>query len=189
MKRLISTALLGALLALGAVAEPASVPVAIGAKAPDLSVQDLSGQVRTLDDLRKDSPSGVVVLCYWNTACHCSREMEGRLASLAASLKGKAAVAAVDATRADTPALVKAYASRTGLSVPLLLDPRGQVAARFGVRFTTTTLVIDGQGTLRYRGQFDRGRARYAEDAVKALLAGKPIPQPETDAEGCPIHP
>lgn len=178
-----------ALLAVSAVAAPAPAPVAVGARVPDFSVQDLSGKTRTLSDLQKESPSGVVALCYWNTACHCSREMEGRLDALAAALKGKATVAAVDATGTDTPRLVTATVARSRLSLPVVMDPKGQAARVFGARFTTTTVIIDGQGVLRYRGRFDRGRARYAEDAVRAVLAGKEVRVRETEEEGCPLHP
>jgi hypothetical protein len=41
---------------------------------------------------------------------------------------------------------------------------------------TTTTVVIDGDGVLRYCGQFKEGdKHAFAEDALRAVLAGKEV--------------
>ena len=56
----------------------------------------------------------------------------------------------------------------------------------FGVRATTTTMVIDSKRILRYFGKFDdrRGREAYTGNAVKAILEGQPVVIKETRPVG-----
>jgi peroxiredoxin len=158
--------------------------VAVGEKAPDFSVSDLAGKTRTLAELRKSAPSGVVSLTFWCSFCHSCRHMEKHLDQLARRYRGQAAVAALDASAGDTPERVQAFVKEKGLSVPILMDAPGRTADLFGVGVTTTTVIIDADGVLRYRGQFAHGQETYAEDALKAVLAGKAVPRHETDLRG-----
>jgi len=48
-----------------------------------------------------------------------------------------------------------------------------------GTEVTTTTAVIDGGGVLRYCGRF-----RQAEEALKAVLAGKEVAVKTTPHDG-----
>lgn len=113
--------------------------------------------------------------------------MEGRLEKLHQAYKESAAVFAIDANAGgETPVQVAAFLKQKGLSFPVVMDGAGQVANLFGVGATTTTLVIDKDGTLRYRGKFDelKARAAYTEDALKAIVAGKPVPIKQTPPVG-----
>ena len=74
----------------------------------------------------------------------------------------------------------------------------GALATALGARRTTDVFVLDAAGVLRYRGalddQYGIGYARaepsrsYAVDAIEALLAGRPVPVPATEAPGCVIE-
>ena len=77
-----------------------------------------------------------------------------------------------------------AFAKEKGLTVPIVLDPGGRTADRFGNDVTTTTVVIDGNGVLRYFGRFREGDRAYAEEALKAVLAGKEVAVKTTAPEG-----
>ena len=102
--------------------------------------------------------------------------MEQHLDKLARDYAGQAAVIALDANADETAAKVAAFAKDKGLTMPIVLDPSGRTADVFGTDVTTTTVVIDGHGLLRYCGRFWGGdRAAYAEDALKAVLAGKEV--------------
>src|SRR5687767_8302215 len=61
---------------------------------------------------------------------------------------------AIDANADDTMERVAAFVKKKGLTIPIVLDPSGHAADVFGVTKTTTTVVIDGEGVLRYCGQF-----------------------------------
>ena len=49
---------------------------------------------------------------------------------------------------------------------------------------TTTAVVIDQDGLLRYRGQFADGKKQLAHDALKSVLAGKEVAVEETRQKG-----
>jgi len=54
----------------------------------------------------------------------------------------------------------------------VMMDTTGRVADLFGAKMTTTTVIIDAQGKLRYFGQFKQGQTNLVEDAIQAILAG-----------------
>ncbi len=87
-----------------------------------------------------------------------------------------------------SPADVREVAKKAGLSLPILLNPHGEVADLFGVTVTTTTVVIDGKGVIRYFGRFsDGGSQHYAEDALRSVLADKEVAIKSTTPDGCAI--
>jgi cytochrome c biogenesis protein CcmG/thiol:disulfide interchange protein DsbE len=49
----------------------------------------------------------------------------------------------------ESPDIVAAYQQRLVLDAPVLLDAGGVVAARYGVTYYPTTVLIDGQGVVR----------------------------------------
>lgn len=153
--------------------------IKVGDKVPDFSVLTLDGKRIKLSELQKDekrTKNGLVVLSFWCATCHSCRHVERELAKLAGEYSGRAAVIALDANADDTAQSVAAFAKKRGLTVPIVLDPSGRSADLFGISKTTTTVVVDGSGVLRYCGQFrQRGGAASAEEAVKAVLAGKEV--------------
>ncbi len=152
--------------------------VKVGDKAPDFTVVDLNGKTLRLSELRKKSKTGVVSLTFWCTICSSCRGMEARLESLHRERGEEAGIYALDANAGgETPAQIVAFNRKNNLTFPVVLDARGAVANLFGVGATTTTLVFDREGVLRYRGRFDdpKARANYAADAVKSLAAGEPV--------------
>jgi hypothetical protein len=113
--------------------------------------------------------------------------MEELLAKLAKEYSGKAAIFALDANDGDSAQDIRAALKKSGLALPVALDVDGRAADIFGITKTTTTLVIDGNGVLRYCGQFKTKDGVSAEDALKAVLAGKEVITATTDHKGCPI--
>jgi peroxiredoxin len=162
--------------------EPA--PLAVGDSVPDFAVRDLQGNTHRLSDLRKQTQSGIVSLTFWCSFCYSCRPVEARLDRFARDYNGQAVVAAIDASAGETAGGVAAFARKKGLSLPILIDAPGKAADLFGVKVTTTTVVIDGQGVLRYRGQFLAGDRMSAGDALKAVLAGEPVARKETPQRG-----
>lgn len=160
------------------------VPLAVGDPVPDFAVRDLQGKTHRLSDLRKQTKSGIVSLTFWCSFCHSCRHIEARLDRFARDHQGQAVVTAIDASAGETAARVAAFAREKGLSLPILMDAPGQTADLFGVKVTTTTVVIDGQGLLRYRGQLLEGDQMPARDALKAVLGGQPVARQETPQRG-----
>ena len=49
---------------------------------------------------------------------------------------------------------------------------------------TTTTVIIDGQGRLQYRGRFADEKTAFAEVATQNVLSGQDVPQKEMPQRG-----
>ncbi|MFN3652369.1 MAG: TlpA family protein disulfide reductase [Armatimonadota bacterium] len=164
---------------------PAKAPqVKVGQRVPDFTVTDLSGAKLKLSELQKKSPTGVVSLTYWCSFCHSCRGVEKQLDQFAGQQREQAAVVLIDASAGETPERVSAFAEKTGLTLPILLDGGGKTVDLFGVHATTTTLVIDAKRVLRYRGQFRREQEEPAAAALEAVLGGKEVPLKETPQRG-----
>jgi peroxiredoxin len=80
-----------------------------------------------------------------------------------------------------------------GFTFPIYQDVTSAAAIRFNAQFTPETFVIDKTGTIVYHGAVDdsqnpaRVHTRSLRAALDAVLAGKPVPVPETKAFGCTI--
>jgi peroxiredoxin len=162
--------------------------VTVGQKVPDFSVRTLDGKTIKLSELQKNgktTKTGVVVLSFWCSTCSSCRRVEHHLDKLAKDYKGQAAVIALDANAGETAERVAAFAKEKGLAMPIVLDPHGRTADVFGTEVTTTTVVSDGTGVLRYCGRFGQGdETASAEAALKAVLAGKEVAVKTTPHDG-----
>ena len=145
---------------------PALRTIAIGEKVPDFSFVDTKdGKTYKLSDLQKDrtsNSSGVVVLNFWCSFCGSCRHVEHSLNKLASTYKGRVAVVALDASAGETIEGIREFKREKKLTLPVVFDPTGHTADLLGTKVTTTTVVIDAKGMLRYRGQF-RVRAASAK--------------------------
>ncbi len=160
-----------------AVSTQESKRLIVGDKVPDFEVTDLTGKTVKLSHLQKRTESGVVSLTFWCTFCHSCRMMDARFQKAAAEFKDKAAVVAIDASATDTAKRVEDFTKDKKFAVPVFRDAEGKAADLFGVRLTTTTVVIDKAGVLRYWGQF-------GTDALREVLDGKDVSVKETNASG-----
>ena len=103
---------------------------------------------------------------------------------LAKQYQGRVGVIALDASAGETAEVVAEFAAKHGLTVPIALNASGTAADIFGTGRTTTTIVIDSQGVLRYCGQFGDKRHAYAADALEAVLAGEEVRVKKTRHKG-----
>jgi len=148
----------------------------------------LDGKTLKFSELQKEAKQtnkGAVVLSIWCSTCSSCRRIEHDLDKLAKDYRGKALVVALDANAGEMPEEVRDFAKNKGLTLPIFLNPDGRAADIFGTEVTTTTVVIDGDGVLRYCGRFSKGDGHaYAEDALKAVLAGKEVGVKMTPHDG-----
>lgn len=161
-KAIVAAALLAA--AVPAAAAEALLPWKGGAT-PALVLRNPAGEAVDLASLR----GKVVLVNFWATWCApCVEEMPA-LARLRARLAPRGfEVLAVN--QGEMPARVTAFAERTGLDLPLLLDREKAVAKAWKVRALPTTFVVDGKGRIRLyaEGELDTGPA--LEAAIAPLL-------------------
>ncbi len=163
-----------------------SKKIAIGEKVPDFEVT-IDGKKWKLSELQENAAiteDGTLVLTFWCSFCHSCRHVEHPLDALAKQYQGKVGVIAVDSSAGETTEGIAEFAKEEKLSLPIALDGSGAAADIFGTRVTTTTVVIDKSGVLRYRGQFGDAKKTFAHDALQSVLAGEDVAVEETRQKG-----
>lgn len=161
----------------------ASSPV--GQAVPNFTLSTLSGEGRTL---RQIAPGKPLVLVTWCSTCPSCRAVEGEIDRLATDFSGKAVVLAVDSNRPDTRESIQAALRRKSLKFPVYLDRAGKLIEHYDIKCTTSTLVVDAQGRLRYFGRFGGDQDGWmGRRALEQLLAGQEVSPSTSDLLGCPI--
>lgn len=178
-------------------ATPSTMPP-LGMRAPDFTLPDHEGEVRSLGDFA-DAPALLVAfICY-----HCPFVVHIRQAfsSFATEYgeKGLAvvAIAANDVGQypEDGPEGMAKEIAEAGYSFPYLFDETQEVAKAYRAACTPDLFLFDGSRALVYRGQFDGSRPGNGvpvtgvdlRAAVDAVLAGTPVPADQRSSIGCNI--
>ncbi len=177
-------------------AEPTAV---IGRKVADFTLRDFRGQAVSLVEA---APDKLVVVAVLGTECPLCKLYAPRLAELATAYEPKGVVfLGLDANRQDAVTEMVAYARVHGINFPILKDLNQVVADHLGAMRTPEVFVLDRERVIRYWGRIDdqygiEANKRYQKrepqqrplaEALDALLAGKPVEKPETQAIGCLI--
>jgi thiol-disulfide isomerase/thioredoxin len=134
---------------------------------PAIEALDLHGKTWRLADLR----GRAVLLNFWASWCEpCRAEMP--TLQVLADLYGPEQLAVLALNFKEAPATVARFVQRTGLRLPVLLDPDGAIARACAVKVFPSTLLIapDGRARQRLRGELDWTGAEAAR-LVQALLA------------------
>ena len=142
----------------------------------------------------------LTVYAFLSTECPISQQYVRRLAELHQRY-GPSGVrfVALFTLRTDTPLRIRAFRSQYGLPFAGQPDPHVRLARQFRVRVTPEVVVMQSDGRIRYQGAIDDwysalGKHRteatqhYLRDALDALLAGKEVLAPKTDAVGCLVE-
>lgn len=159
--------------------------LSVGEEVKDFTLTDSTGKDFRLGALRAtdESKGKITVLTFWCTVCHSCRAIDKDLDRKARDYKDDGVqFLAVASNHTERPEDVSGFLKRSRLSFPVLMDSESQIARYFGASATTTTAVIDAEGRLRYYGRFWE-----AEDAVRNLMAGEAVANPETRPMGCAI--
>jgi peroxiredoxin len=98
----------------------------------------------------------------------------------------------------ETGATIRKHDSEFQTPFPALLDPHQTLARATGARSTPEVVILGPDGRQLYRGRIDNrfvdiGKTRYQptqsdlEEAIAAVLQGKPVPHTVTHTVGCAI--
>jgi peroxiredoxin len=169
-------------------ASPEGGPVAF-------KLQDFRGAWHRLEDVRE---SKAVVVAFLGVDCPMASLYAPRLAELARSYEKKGvAFFAVDANQQDAPSALSRFAQEHDLPFPFLKDVGNELADRLGVDRTPEVFILDAGRVVRYRGRVDdqygfgvhrpAPTRRDLASAIDALLEGRPVATPRTEAVGCRI--
>jgi peroxiredoxin len=168
---------------------------AIGAAAiepalPDLSLPGTDGQTHAL----RQAPAAakVTVIEFFSADCPVQRAHDARLKELAALRPQGVQVLLVDSEAGASLARDAAEVKARGYPFPILIDDRARLAQALGARFSTYSVLLDGEGRIRYRGGIDGERSHIGpktrfvlRDGVERLLSGQSPDPSETKALGC----
>jgi thiol-disulfide isomerase/thioredoxin len=185
-------------------AEPKTLE--LGTSAPDFSLPGIDDKTYTLADFADKDILAIVFTC---NHCPTAQAYEGRIKALVDKFKGKSvAIVAVSpnsdaAVRLDELGYtdlgdslddMKVRAVEHEFNFPYLYDGETQSMARaYGPVATPHVFVFDKDRRLRFRGRIDDGenpkniKNKDTENAIDALLAGKPAPVETTRTIGCSI--
>lgn len=141
-------------------------------------------------------PGRVTVIVFFSADCPCQAAHDARLRDLSAAYAARGVdIVAVDSEAGASPARSAKESSARAYPFPLLADPRGELADALGAEFATYTVIVDAQGSVRYRGGLDSDRTHLTEgaslwvrNAVDRLLAGASPEPAEAEALGCALR-
>jgi peroxiredoxin len=121
------------------------VPMAVNFAAPELSLENIQGETRSLADYRKD----VVLVNNWATWCPpCKAEMPTLSAYYNEHSAEGFTIIAIEA--GDEKTAVSEFAQSYNLKFQVWLDPNGAALKAFGNGSLPNSYVIDRSGTVRY---------------------------------------
>lgn len=112
----------------------------VAGKAPALRAHITTGAV--FDLAAQDQPT---LVYFWGTWCPVCRLTSPGVAAVAAHHR----VITV-ALQSGDAAAINAFLAKKGLTFPVLADPDGMIAARWGVRGVPTIFVVDRRGIIRF---------------------------------------
>ena len=172
----------------------------VGDVVEDFKLKNFDGKMVALSDYK--DKKGAIVIFDCNT-CPYSKAYNDRIISL--NKKYATQGYPVITINANDPQLspgdsfeeMASQAKRKNYDFPYLVDEAQTVAKAFGATNTPHVFVLQKSGEkfqVAYIGTIDNNSRdassvtkRYVEDAVEALLAGKPVGTPHTKAIGCTI--
>lgn len=121
-----------------------SGPVEIGKRAPQFTLQDMSGREVSLDDYR----GKIVILDFWATWCGPCRISMPILDRIQGEYAGQLSVLAINLR--EPKSVVREYILEEGLHSEVLLDEDGSIGSQYGVAGIPTQYLIDRKGIIRY---------------------------------------
>ena len=172
-----------------------------GAGVVMLLAGSVSGQTRDIDgrSFAPFAPAGKAnVLLFVQTDCPISNSYAPEIQRIckAYESKGVSCSLAYEDVRVDGAAVRKHLKDFSYSGLPAAIDDSRALADRARATITPAAVVVDARGAVRYRGRIDNFYASLGKprqivtehdltDALDAILAGKPVPKPETEALGC----
>jgi peroxiredoxin len=156
----------------------------------------------------KDIHEDVVVLVFLASHCPWVKGMNGDLVKLVDEFQGQSVRVvgvSVNHRQDDRLPAMKEHAAQFKYNFTYVFDESQEVGRKLGATKTPEYFVFNKDRKLVYMGAIHNSPAQmradgtvnytrgeptqfYAADAVKAALAGKPVPEAETRAQGCTVE-
>ncbi|OBW42284.1 Thiol-disulfide oxidoreductase ResA [Chryseobacterium sp. MOF25P] len=172
----------------------------VGDTAADFKLKNIDGKMVSLSDFKMAKGFIVVFTC---NHCPYAKKYEDRIVAL--DKKYKEAGYPVIAINPNDPNVqpedgfqqMITRAKEKGFTFPYLVDEGQKVYPQYGATKTPHVFILQKEGAkniVKYIGAIDNNyddpndvSERYVEDAMDALLSGKPVANAKTVAIGCTI--
>ncbi len=162
---------------------------------PKFTLQDYRGSSWSLDEVRDKK---VVIIAFLGTECPLVKSYAERLQKMSDEYADRGVtLVGINANQQDSLAEIGHFVKSNNLRFTMLKDAGNIVADQFGAERTPEVFVLDADRRVRYHGriddQFTYGVQRpgperkFLAEAIDAILAGKSVATPETEAIGCHI--
>jgi peroxiredoxin len=116
----------------------------VGRPAPEFTLLDLDGRPLRLSDLRGKT----IVMNFWATWCPpCRKEFPELVRLYDRNADRGLVVLGMDLQ--ESPRIVRSFADEFGARFPIVIDTKGDVAARYRLIGLPTTYFIDTEGVIR----------------------------------------
>lgn len=170
--------------------------VALGQAAPEFSLYSVRDERISFDDFAAAPALLVAFLC---NHCPYVKHVEARLGEVLADFPDLAVVGICSNDVASYPddaaPRLMEQADRAGWRFPYLVDETQEVARAYGAACTPDFFLYDADRRLAYRGAFDESTPGNGKpvtggllaDAVRRVLAGEPVPEPQRASMGCSV--
>ncbi|HEY1168414.1 MAG TPA: thioredoxin family protein [Candidatus Limnocylindrales bacterium] len=179
-------------------AATASTMLPLGTGAPDFHLPDSTGRLVSRDDFAGKPALLVMFLCnHCPYVQHVAEEVVRVAGEYQARGVGMVAVSSNDVEQYpdDSPARMAEVATAMGFTMPYLYDETQEVAKTYHAACTPDFFLFDADRRLVYRGQLDGARpgngvpvsGHDLRAALDAVLADKPVPEPQLPSLGCNI--
>lgn len=135
-----------------------------------------------------------VLLHFFNPDCPCSRFNIQHFSTLLKTYGQQLTFIAVIQT--DDANAGEHFEQKYKLHIPVVQDSAKKIAAAYGVYATPQAVILNKNGSIYYRGNYNRSRyctskeSNFAQMAIDSLLAGKPTPafiEVASKAYGCEL--
>ena len=171
----------------------------LGSPAPDFNLKDtVSGRNFSLSSFSSKKALLVMFIC---RHCPYVQHIKAELTRLDKDYRQKdIAIVAISSNDVegypdDAPEELKELAKDEGWSFPFLYDETQETAKNYTAACTPDFFLYDEKKKLVYRGQLDDSRpgngkpltGKDLRSAMDAVLAGKPVPEPQKPSIGCNI--
>lgn len=169
----------------------------LGRKIGPVSLKDAAGKPAPLFDLQGKK---AFVVAFLSFECPVSNSYAEPLAQLYRDFeKQGVGFVGVNCTEGETPATAATKGKEFQLPFPVFHDGKFAAVDALGATMTPEVFLLDGDGTLRYRGRIDNTWAarlrknnqtteHELRQVLESVVAGKPVAVAETTAIGCPIQ-
>lgn len=152
---------------------------------------------KSYDPLAAGEKKGVVLL-FVSPFCSTTRSFMKEINQIAADYGDKVVVYLVHSDSEITVEVALEHAILSEVKATVLIDKEQQLAKQVQAKITPEAVVLSSKGETFYKGRINdlylgptkRQRAATTKDlrdALDAVLASKPVPTPQHEAQGCKI--